>query len=1641
MSYRRRLTVLTLLLLLFTEALAPWNFEVKGDGCNVSLSISPRTVYTVPHQPHKITVRWESDCSCEVRISYPVLSYVKGKITYSEWKLGGGGNFILLNEKGRFVRGFSIGKGSGSRILYLYAPDGVVGEFEIKFKVFYDGSLVLTEVLTVKADAGKPIGSISKVDPPALTLRQMHMPILLAEEGKFEVEYRLSKAAYHSVINASCSPGLNYYVTTPMRLGSKGEGRVKLFIRLPSIRRRTNPGEYYVNLTLFKRIFYYEYFEESGTYNATSYEDVLLAEATVPITVVKIPNEPYLEAKVEILDASYKIETKDNVRFNVALDLEAGYYSKKINGSKLIPPWQDYEILSGLAAPDPKFFKDNVGLCVVTGLVSEDGSLFHRTEEIVYQPVHEDFKPVSRIPRSMYALWLPQCLSADIYKRGWYVIKYLAIKESDDSWGFKDFSSSWLYKSIEELESKEFPYLKFEIVRGKIAFHHEALYNLTIYDIYLLSRSRALLVSAYVAANFKEIQHPWCAVPGHDSVEIPFTFKPPFTSVDGRIKISPNGFKVNLKKTKDGRYNLVLTIYLNASGEAKCAFSEEIRDLGEILDIHEPWCAEGYSAAWVLNATTNSKLNRLYTLPFRAITSEYRTGIAIHPLPLNLVKRFKLSKEKVGEIAIGVNLTDMKPSLHELRRVKFEGNYSLTFKWADLTRSVLESTNTLRVELTLFDWLFNKRVHEATLELDIGDAIKRALKAIKNEPPKARFEYTPKRPKPGDTVTVRSLSEDPDGKIKELKWFINGVEKPEYKNSQTISFKVEAGKVYRIRLVVVDDAGATAQYEATITVLGQVLVEVEVDVGDDYKPVVKPLRVGLSGITVYSMIIEHCFSSLRRHYRNFDNPFPISNLILKRSDGSILTGKYNLTIVAACPPHFTRFNDPRAFRDILIQYEVTVKGDSPTIRVLNTFNCWIKTESIDWSVISVKAGDEPIDVTNGFVIRARTYSAWERLYKLTLVKFLTEVGVIDEKQSLIRLMDKPKIEYGRRDTPGFDWKTCTIYLPRAEEIYALYKDDGKWQLPSTKRRPPSSGDHMDTFFHEFGHLIKWEQLTLGRIRDYLLQIFLAEEHDIHEPFPGIDIWIVKWRIRIPSQVASSIGAFEEAHSEFLATLVIEYLRCQPYWNRTTPIPSPEHTYFYFDIPFFGPTSPSGKSCHGNIVESRIAGLLLALLYGNPDLTPNFNSDAERAVSAYREFWKSCLFGYFGLGMRRWPMMGDEVLYLLFARKPQLWDKAFTHLIELNPNLHRMFLIYYRSGLLERDVYNFKTTLNRRVKAERGVIGKSILVYNVDSPGLSIEHSGGRYLIPKDYMGLFSAEKGSSITLTSDYSSTARVVVMDDKGKTVAVLDVKALPQYFFGKGLRYYAAQLVFHEDRIEVVKGSVLANVVGKPKLTFSAGSYIVIPRSSFVLEVSGRDVNLTVLEGSAVLKYEGKVLAEVKKGERVEASEGLILRVENVDVEGLKALWEIPEGGIPTGLASELRLVEDVALLNEEGVESRNFTGGDKVYLTIKLNTLALRGLARPTTLTVRWLDDEGNVRSSRSIEVSPEFEDDLLRDGFKLGIFDSGSWRVEVYEGEKLVSVLTFSVAAGYSWIIGLLVLTGTLLIIGLVIRAIVRRLRGR
>jgi uncharacterized repeat protein (TIGR01451 family) len=90
-----------------------------------------------------------------------------------------------------------------------------------------------------------------------------------------------------------------------------------------------------------------------------------------------------------------------------------------------------------------------------------------------------------------------------------------------------------------------------------------------------------------------------------------------------------------------------------------------------------------------------------------------------------------------------------------------------------------------------------------------------------NQPPVARFTYTPSQPIVNQTVTFDGTSSyDPDGTIVDWRWIFEGATRTEIRGAR-VNVRFTSARTYRVTLIVTDNQGATGSTTQTVTVQSQ----------------------------------------------------------------------------------------------------------------------------------------------------------------------------------------------------------------------------------------------------------------------------------------------------------------------------------------------------------------------------------------------------------------------------------------------------------------------------------------------------------------------------------------------------------------------------------------------------------------------------------------------------------------------------------------------------------------------------------------------------------------------------------------------------------------------------------------------------
>ena len=493
-----------------------------------------------------------------------------------------------------------------------------------------------------------------------------------------------------------------------------------------------------------------------------------------------------------------------------------------------------------------------------------------------------------------------------------------------------------------------------------------------------------------------------------------------------------------------------------------------------------------------------------------------------------------------------------------------------------------------------------------------------------------------------------------------------------------------------------------------------------------------------------------------------------SELILKDSSGKVLTGRYKLVIEEKSLSWFEKYwyyKTYEYFPTVYIWYDVVKEDNFYVIKVLKTINARVSTASLNLFE------ENPLDVTHGATVKLRTVVAWDKLIRYTVYRFLKEAGVSEEKAKHIR--DLP-VYYGT----GIAHYT-TVYWEKikvehsASEFYRFFSDKG-------------FTDDIEGIFHEYGHAIR-ENVWTDPSR-YFRWFKLGGKHEA---------------TYLPA--SNEYLAFDEGHSDMMASMLIEYAKTHLKDLYDVPLPETE-TY--------SSSTYKGNKYKGELVEGRVAGLILSLFGTGPDAYENFLKVVDK--TKYYTTIKYC-----GLQYSRPPRTITEwvsVAYKLFPSK--------------------------RSEILKLcNEYNIQHFFDPP-KSTGGFAGKYILLY------VNYYLTGG---------GAAFGREGKSVTLKHD--SLLGALLHDDDiftgSKVYGTIWFDDLVIYF-DSGSSEDKMFLFFENGVLEVRKASIRIETF-KPNNWFKVkvGNYIISNfRSEILVEADGKNISIAVLKGSVYVKTPTKTV-----------------------------------------------------------------------------------------------------------------------------------------------------------------------------------------
>ncbi|RLF04089.1 MAG: hypothetical protein DRK00_07490, partial [Thermoprotei archaeon] len=495
----------------------------------------------------------------------------------------------------------------------------------------------------------------------------------------------------------------------------------------------------------------------------------------------------------------------------------------------------------------------------------------------------------------------------------------------------------------------------------------------------------------------------------------------------------------------------------------------------------------------------------------------------------------------------------------------------------------------------------------------------------------------------------------------------------------------------------------------------------------------------------------------------------VTELYFVDKNGNVVVGDYTIVVekkvgLRNLVKWSWYYKTSHLFPPARIAYRVEEDDNGVRILVLKTVNARV-INGLGENVFE----SSPLDVTGGGRVVLRSVEAWDKMVRYTVYRLLKEAGVPEAKAA--RLRDLP-VYYGQKvdHFTTLWWNQIRLY------------HDAATTYTFTSANPQLLSEILEGIFHEFGHAVReyvWKDPSL--VFRYKM---LGGAHASPSK-PSKSDWV----------------AFDEGHSDFFAYLAYNYLLGRMYELLDVPTGP---------IDDYSGREYKGGRYLGDLVEGRIAGLLLRVLYdGNEakaySLFLEVSSMSEQITGYKNPYFKTCA---------RPPRTIDEWLTLAYLSLPSRRDLI----------------------LREAEAYNmfFK---NRFPEAKPGgVSGKLIVLYHLDSImlGLSSWYSPSQDW--KDYLGvweytLWRIEEGSYFESSDD---SYNLLFLDG--------NVFYVPPN----------TRLDFRRDYVEVMKGKVMYKSAGSNKwVKVKAKGYSIIRISSVCIVSVGKSVvNFTMIEGRATIR-----------------------------------------------------------------------------------------------------------------------------------------------------------------------------------------------
>ncbi len=576
----------------------------------------------------------------------------------------------------------------------------------------------------------------------------------------------------------------------------------------------------------------------------------------------------------------------------------------------------------------------------------------------------------------------------------------------------------------------------------------------------------------------------------------------------------------------------------------------------------------------------------------------------------------------------------------------------------------------------------------------------------------------------------------------------------------------------------------------------------------------------------YNMSVEHLATGIKNYISDFDSGkismdkvFNVS-LINLTGDGRF---RITLDIFTDDLDYINRVKDESFLPNkAIIECNVETNGNKiSSVEITKARHCWIKVGD-EWEILWSKKGYKQKDGTNGFEIKVRSILAWEKRIKYSIYKFLEESNFYSSVEDAytfdLATIDSIPIYYERGATPGYNPSLNTINMSGAAGNIYTY-----------------NSDEFDSLFHEFAHALKERAYHFD---DEDVDAYLGGTHGA------------------TCSVSNIYFAFEEAHSEFFASLMVDYVKEKG----------------LIEEQYMAETNYYNEACHydkeGDKVEGAIAGLLLNGLY--LDYAKYEYKNAQ--TKTYELFAKACELCHKYL--KHYPYSIHDLLPFLFAVEPKCQPE----------------IAYRDMGIGFEGAYNCKSYLhtNGFKGKTNGLYGYPLLIAVEPSWFTRVDAYVNDlvYTIEEPSYGAMDVSDGEACLIFIDEKTRIEADFDGNDGVYMVLFDMDGNPMeeilamhHWLGNAI------IEFEKDGIKIVQGDVV--VKSHAGTTYRAGEKIEItPHSEFVLNVENDSALLYVLNGSVGITN-GVEYEELGKNEKAEATEEGI-HSSNYKSKELEDMWD---------------------------------------------------------------------------------------------------------------------------------------------------------